>query len=116
LALPADKLMHHLFEEQAARMPDAIAVECGSQCLTYGELDVLSNRVARTLRSKGADVNTVVALLLERAVDLLTAMLGILKAGAAYLPIDPDYPAARISYMLEESEAHWLISRDTLLD
>ncbi|ODB56712.1 non-ribosomal peptide synthetase [Paenibacillus polymyxa] len=116
LALPADKLMHHLFEEQAARMPDAIAVECGSQCLTYGELDVLSNRVARTLRSKGADVNTVVALLLERSVDLLTAMLGILKAGAAYLPIDPDYPAARISYMLEESEAQWLISRDTLLD
>lgn len=116
LALSADKLMHQLFEEQAARMPDAIAVECGSQRVTYGELDVLSNRVARTLRSKGADVNTVVALLLERSVDLLTAMLGILKAGAAYLPIDPAYPAARISYMLEESEAQWLVSQDILLD
>ncbi|MFW9332519.1 non-ribosomal peptide synthetase [Paenibacillus polymyxa] len=114
-ALPADKLMHHLFEEQAARIPDAIAVECGDRRITYGELDMLSNQMARTLRSKGAGVNTVVALLLERSVDLLIGMLGILKAGAAYLPIDPDYPAARIAYMLEESGAKWLISRDTLL-
>jgi amino acid adenylation domain-containing protein/non-ribosomal peptide synthase protein (TIGR01720 family) len=93
-----------LFAESAARDPGAVAVECGDRRLSYGELDAASSRLARLLLARGAGPERVVALLLERSADLVTAVLGVLKAGAAYLPVDPEYPAARVRFMLADAD------------
>jgi amino acid adenylation domain-containing protein/non-ribosomal peptide synthase protein (TIGR01720 family) len=93
-----------LFAESAARDARAIAVECGDRRLSYGELDAASSRLARLLLARGAGPERVVALLLDRSADLVTAVLGVLKAGAAYLPVDPEYPAARVRFVLADAE------------
>ncbi|WP_329100841.1 amino acid adenylation domain-containing protein [Micromonospora sp. NBC_01699] len=94
-----------LFEARVARHPDRIALvgpEPG-QALTYGQLDARANQVARGLRADGVGVGDRVAVLVERGPDLLAALLGILKAGAAYVPVDPGYPAERIRFLLDDS-------------
>ena len=93
-----------LFAESAARDPGAVAVEFGDRRLGYGELDAASSRLARLLLERGAGPERVVALLLDRSADLVTAVLGVLKAGAAYLPIDPGYPQARVRFVLADAE------------
>ncbi|WP_312875025.1 non-ribosomal peptide synthase/polyketide synthase [Actinomadura litoris] len=92
-----------LFEAQAARTPDAVAVVFGDERLTYAELDARANRLARFLVGRGAGPEASVGVCLERGADLLPALLAVLKAGAAYLPIDPDYPAERIAHMLADA-------------
>ncbi len=92
-----------LFGVQAARTPDAVAVICGEQAVSYRELDVRAGRLARVLSGYGAGPESVVAVVLERSADLLVALLGVLKAGAAYLPVDPGYPAGRIAFMLADA-------------
>ncbi|WP_354670630.1 amino acid adenylation domain-containing protein [Amycolatopsis solani] len=92
-----------LVEAQVRRNPDAPAVVAGADSLTYGELDAAANRVARVLRDRGAAPETVVALLLPRSADLVIAQLAVVKTGAAFLPIDPGYPAERIRYMLDDA-------------
>ncbi|TDB89385.1 amino acid adenylation domain-containing protein, partial [Actinomadura sp. KC216] len=92
-----------LFEEQAARTPDATAVEAGDRSLTYAELDGRSSVLAAHLRARGAGPESVVALALPRTTDLVVALLGVLKAGAAYLPLDLDHPADRLAYMLDDA-------------
>ncbi|MBO2450704.1 amino acid adenylation domain-containing protein [Actinomadura barringtoniae] len=92
-----------LFERQAARTPHATAVEAESGTLTYEELDRRSSALAAHLRARGAGPETVVALALPRTPDLVVALLGVLKAGAAYLPLDLDHPLSRIAYMLEDA-------------
>ncbi|MEO5877174.1 MAG: amino acid adenylation domain-containing protein, partial [Streptosporangiaceae bacterium] len=92
-----------VFEAQAARTPDAVAVTFDGSSLTYGELNAQANRVARLLVEQGAGPERFVAVEFPRSAELVVAMVAVLKSGAAYVPIDPDYPADRIAYMLEDS-------------
>ena len=101
---PGGSTLTGLFAQAAARDPAAVAVECGDRRLSYGELDAASSRLARLLLARGAGPERVVALLLDRSADLVTAVLGVLKAGAAYLPVDPEYPAARVRFVLADAE------------
>ena len=101
---PAGPTLVGLFAESAARDPGAVAVECGDRRLSYGELDAASSRLARLLLARGAGPERAVALLLDRSADLVTAVLGALKAGAAYVPVDPEYPKARVRFVLADAE------------
>ncbi|HZM83278.1 MAG TPA: amino acid adenylation domain-containing protein, partial [Candidatus Limnocylindrales bacterium] len=93
------------FEAQAARTPEAVAVVCDGVEVSYAELDARANRLARLLISRGVGPDTVVALLLERDVDMVAALLAVLKAGGAYLPIDLDYPTERVEFMVTDASA-----------
>lgn len=95
--------LHVLFAEQAARTPDRTAVTCGDASLSYAELDGRSNRFACYLRGLGVGPDKLVGLYLDRSVDLAVAVLGTWKAGGAYLPLDPAYPAERRAYMVEDA-------------
>jgi amino acid adenylation domain-containing protein len=101
-----------LFEEQAARTPSAIAAVCGNQRLTYCELDARTNQLARYLQSVGVGRETLVGLALDRSIEMLVAMLAILKSGGAYVPIDPGYPHARIALMIEDAQLGFLIATE----
>lgn len=92
-----------LFEAQSARTPDAVAVVCGNVELTYQQLDARANRLAHYLAGRGVGPEQIVAIALPRTEMMIVALLGVLKAGAAYLPIDLAYPAARIAFMLADA-------------
>ncbi len=102
-----------LFEAQAARFPDADAVLFKDQRLSYAALDAAANRLAHHLLASGIGAEDVVAVAVPRSVELVVALLGVLKAGAAYLPLDPAYPADRLAYMLSDSGARLLIAVET---
>ena len=91
--------MHEHFERQCDRTPDDIAVRHRGQALTYAELESRANRIARLLRARGAKRGTLVGLALDRGIDMLAGLLGILKSGAGYVPLDPQFPADRLAYM-----------------
>ncbi|MFI6876349.1 amino acid adenylation domain-containing protein [Streptomyces sp. NPDC050400] len=93
-----------LFEEQARRRPDATAVVCGEQTLSYRDLDRRANQLARLLTGSGAGPGAFVGVSLPRSVDLPVALLAVLKTGAAYLPLDPDYPEERIAWMVRDAD------------
>src|SRR5271154_4021457 len=100
-----------LFALQVAQHPEAPAVSCAGGSVSYDELDSRSNAVAQRLRAAGLVSNDLVGLFLESSVDLVVAALGVWKAGGAYLPIDPAYPADRAAYILSDSGAPILITR-----
>jgi non-ribosomal peptide synthetase component F len=102
--------------KQAQRTPDAVAICCDGKSLTYQELDERSNRLARHLQSLGAGSDVLVGIALERSVEMVVALAGVLKAGAAYLPIDLTFPRDRLAYMLVDSQAALLITESGLLD
>ncbi len=102
-------LVHVLVERQAASTPEATALVCGDESLTYRELDARANRVAEHLVSLGVGPDSLVGLNLKRSCDLVVGALAILKAGGAYVPLDPAYPADRIAYMIEDSGLKTLI-------
>ncbi|NSC20093.1 amino acid adenylation domain-containing protein [Streptomyces albus subsp. chlorinus] len=97
--------LHGLFTAQAARTPDAPALLTDEGTVTYGELDARADRLAHTLRERGVGPGSIVALVTERCPQMMTALLAVLKAGAAYLPVDPSYPQARIDHLLTDSAA-----------
>ncbi|WP_445234434.1 AMP-binding protein, partial [Duganella rhizosphaerae] len=100
---PRDQLLHQAFEAQAATQPDAIALVCEGHSLSYGQLNRRANQLAHHLLARGVRPDDRVAVCLERGLDLVAALLAILKAGAAYVPVDPAYPADRIAHMLADS-------------
>ena len=115
-ALPAAKCLHALFEEWAARVPERTALVLGAQQLTYHELNARSNRLARHLLARGASPEARVAICLERSAEMVVALLAVLKAGAAYLPLDPEVPRERMASMLTDGGARLLISTGSFTD
>jgi len=105
------RIANELFEVQAARTPDAIAVDSDGRRLTYAELNARANQLAHHLRALGAGPEVMIALCMERSADALVAVLGILKAGAAYLPLDPDCPRQRLAFMLKDTAAAILVTQ-----
>jgi amino acid adenylation domain-containing protein len=107
---PRRGCLHRLFEAQADRVPDAVAVEMGGEALTYAELDRRANRLARALAARGVGPDARVGLCVERSPEMVAAMLAILKAGGAYVPLDPGYPAERLAFLLRDSGARVLVA------
>ncbi len=104
-----NKPLHRYFEEQVLKTPHAIAAVFDDNFLTYTELNQKANILAHFLRHKGVQPNQLIGVLLDRSLEMIVSILGILKAGAAYLPLDPNYPDERVSYMLDDSQCQWLI-------
>ncbi|MHB8063936.1 MAG: AMP-binding protein [Ruminiclostridium sp.] len=113
---PSHKTIQQLFEEQVERTPERIAVSFVDYKLTYDEFNRKANHVANYLRSVGVHEESIVGIMVNRSAEILVGIMGILKSGAAYLPIDPKYPGDRISYMLQESDSQILITEDGLKD
>lgn len=102
-------LVHHVFERQVERTPDRVAIKCGDVCLTYSELNQFANTIAHELIDRGALPEDRVGLIVDRNISYLVSMLGVLKSGAAFIPIDPKYPAQRISQVLYNGSARFSI-------
>ncbi|HSU80949.1 MAG TPA: amino acid adenylation domain-containing protein, partial [Thermoanaerobaculia bacterium] len=111
-----EPLLHALFSARAAAQPGAVALVCGDERLTYGELEARASQLARYLASRGVVPGDLVGLCLERSLDLVVAILGVLKSGGAYLPLDPDTPSSRLKLILEDSRAALLLTQERLLD
>ncbi len=107
--------LHATFAARAAAAPAATAVVCGGERLSYGDLEARANRLANHLLARGVAPGSLVGLCLERSLDLPAAILGVLKAGCAYVPLDPDYPAERLAFLLADSRAAALVTRADLL-
>nr|WP_275902267.1 non-ribosomal peptide synthetase [Myxococcus vastator] len=112
LAPASEATIHALMEAQVARTPDAEAVAFETERLTYRELEARANQVAHHLRAMGVAPESLVGVCLERSVDLVVALLGVLKAGAAYVPVDPAYPKERLGWMLEDTGASVLLTHE----
>jgi amino acid adenylation domain-containing protein len=111
---PSRSCIHDLVAEQAARTPDAIAVEFDGHELSYRELERRANQVANALRRLGVDAETLVGICVYRSLDMVVGLLGIMKSGGAYVPLDPSYPAERLSFMLEDARAPVLVTQSAL--
>jgi amino acid adenylation domain-containing protein len=111
---PQGVYVHELFEQQAARTPDAVAIEQEGRRLTYRELDEEANRLAHQLRAWGVDAEQRVALCMRRGADLVLGMLAVLKAGGAYVPLDPAYPPERLRQTLSDSAPHVVLTHAEL--
>ncbi|GAB4190120.1 MAG: hypothetical protein Fur006_31930 [Coleofasciculaceae cyanobacterium] len=108
--------IHQLFEQQAARTPEQIAVVFENQKLTYAQLNTRANQLARYLQALGVGCETVVALCVERSLDMLVGLLGILKAGGAYLPLDPILPDERLAFMVRDARASVIVTQQQLAE
>ncbi len=106
--------VHTLFERQAGRTPDAVAVQTEERSLTYRELNERANQLAHVLRRNGVGPDRIVGIFMERSLEMVVAMLGIHKAGGAYLPLDPSYPKARLAFMLRDARALLLVTQTRL--
>jgi amino acid adenylation domain-containing protein len=115
-AAPQLEPVHRSIEAQAARIPDAIAVEHEEHCLTYVELNARANQLAHFLISQGVVSDSLVGICLERSLDMIVTVLAVLKAGGAYVPLDPAYPKDRLGLMLDDSGAQLLLTRENLQD
>ncbi|HEX7318160.1 MAG TPA: amino acid adenylation domain-containing protein, partial [Pyrinomonadaceae bacterium] len=108
------RCLHQLFKEQAARTPEAVALAYEGEQLTYGELNERADSLARLLSMKGVGPDVVVGLLMERSVEMVVSILAVLKAGGAYLPLDPLYPAERLRFMVEDASVSLLLTHEHL--
>lgn len=113
-ALPPQRCLHERVAEQAARTPSRTAVRSLTGTLSYAELEARANGVAQALHAQGIGPDDIVGLCVERDLGMVVGMLGILKAGAAYLPLDPAYPQERLDFMLEDARARALLTQDSV--
>ncbi|HKE58226.1 MAG TPA: amino acid adenylation domain-containing protein, partial [Pyrinomonadaceae bacterium] len=113
---PRHSCIHRLFEAEAERRPQAIALEFGSEQLSYGDLNARANQLAHYLSQLGVGAETPVGVMLPRSIDLIVALLGVLKAGGAYVPLDLEYPAERLRYMMGDAGLRVLITDGTGLE
>src|SRR2546428_2827676 len=104
-----------LLESQVAQTPNNIAVAFEGETLTYAELDARANQLARYLRSSGATTEQVVAVCVDRSLEMAIGIIGILKSGAAYLPLDPDYPRERLAFMLNDAQPTVIVTTSELV-
>ncbi|MFE9694033.1 amino acid adenylation domain-containing protein [Micromonospora sp. NPDC005806] len=111
---PAHATLHGLVEEQVARTPDAVALRLEGRSVSYAELNTMANRIAHRLRRTGVGPESLVGVCAERSVELVAGLLGVLKAGAAYLPLDPEYPADRLAFMVADAAAPVVLVQDRL--
>ena len=111
-----EHVLHEFTEKQAERTPDAPAIVFGDQRLTYGELNARANQVAHYLMKRGACPEALVGIYCERSADMLVGILGVLKAGSAYVPLDPNYPKQRIRHILEDAKAPIVLTQKSLAD
>lgn len=111
-----DVLVPALFEAQAARTPYAVAVVCEAQAVLYTSLNTRANRIARELIARGIGPDRIVAVALLRTADLPAALLGVLKAGAAYLPLDPDLPAERLAVMIDDADPALILTQSEVVE
>ena len=116
VGVPTDKCIHQLFEEQAARTPESVAIVFKGKNLTYRELNDRSNQLAHRLKELGVGTETLVGVCLHRSPGMAVAVIGILKSGGAYVPLDPQFPKDRISYMIEDSGCPVIITEARLRD
>ncbi|WNG57630.1 AMP-binding protein [Archangium gephyra] len=113
---PREKALHELFEQQVERTPHAIAVECEGKSLTYGELDRRANQLAHHLRGMGVGAEVRVGLSVERSVEMVVGMLGILKAGGVYVPLEASYPAERLEWMKREAGVAVVVAQEKVAE
>ncbi|RMH08750.1 MAG: amino acid adenylation domain-containing protein [Nitrospirae bacterium] len=107
--------LHHAFERQVEKTPDAVAIISGEERVSYRQLNQRANQVAHYLRNAGVSSEALVGILLDRSVNLVVALLGVLKAGGAYVPLDPSYPAERVRFMLEDAQVSVLLTQETFI-
>ncbi|HWE39204.1 MAG TPA: amino acid adenylation domain-containing protein [Isosphaeraceae bacterium] len=110
----ADSCLHHAFEAQAARTPDAVALEFEDRRLTYRELNAWANRISHRLRALGVGPEVLVGLCVERSPEMVAGLLGILKAGGAYVPIDPSQPTERLAFILDDARVAVVLTQQAL--
>lgn len=108
---PRDQCFHDLFAQQADRTPERVAVSCGADSLTYAELDRQSSELASRLSERGVGRNTRAGICLDRGVNMLVAALAVLKTGAAYVPLDPAFPAERLAFMAEDAQLRLILTQ-----
>src|SRR5262249_28492337 len=113
---PGSECIHTLFEDQARKRPDATAVVFKDQFITFGELDRRANQLAHHLIGRGVGPEALVGICVERSADMIVGLLGILKAGGAFLPLDPNYPKERLAFMLEDTKVGILLTQEPLLE
>ena len=113
---PLDKCIHHLFEEQAGRTPDAVAIFFEDQQVSYRELNERANRLAHHLRSLGVGPETLVGICVERSIEMIVGLLGIMKAGGGYVPIDPENPTTRAASALSNAGVRLLLTQQALIE
>ncbi|HEV8558082.1 MAG TPA: non-ribosomal peptide synthase/polyketide synthase [Actinophytocola sp.] len=114
--LPATRCVHEVFADRAARTPDAVAVTFAGSSLTYAQLDARANGLAHELVDRGVRPDVLVGVCLERGLDVIVCLLAVLKAGGAYLPLDPGYPPERLSFMLTDAAAPVVLTERRLRD
>ncbi|GFE67456.1 non-ribosomal peptide synthetase [Chroococcus sp. FPU101] len=110
-----DKCIHQLFEEQVEKTPDAIAVIFEDQTLTYHQLNQRANQLANYLKSCGVKPDELIGIFLERSLEMIIGLLGILKSGCAYIPLDPNYPKERLDYIIQETQIKVLLTQQDLI-
>ncbi len=113
---PAYNSVKDMFEQEARRRPDAVAVEMRGEQVSYGELNRRANRLGRYLRSKGVGVESKVGICVDRSIEMVVAVMGVLKAGGAYVPMDPGYPQERLIYMLKDSQIGILLTQREIVE
>ncbi|PYS22426.1 MAG: non-ribosomal peptide synthetase [Acidobacteria bacterium] len=113
--VPQNAGIHQLFEAQAAKNPEALAAEFNGEQLTYGELNARANQVAHYLQKQGVEPEALVGISVERSLDMLIAVFGVLKSGGGYVPLDPNYPRDRIAFMVDDAKLALLITQQHLV-
>src|SRR5438874_2721208 len=111
---PQQTCVHNLFEAQVARTPDAVAAEFEGARVTYAELNARANQLAHYLRAQGVGQETLVGVSVPRSLEMLVAILGVLKAGGGYVPLDPKYPRERLQFMIEDAALVMVITKRDL--